>query len=411
MKQLLLAGMAVAALGMASAQTTVRLAGFGGNDTAIVANLLKEVVNPMLAKDNIVATYQGIEGDYSAALLNQLAAGTAADLFYVDVNVANPIFASGRVEPLNNYFSAAERGVFIPSLMQSFTLDGRLYGIPKDFNTLAIQFNKDIFDEAKVPYPNANDTWDTFKDKLRRVQAAVKDVAGLCVVADYARFGAFAHATSWRPFANNGKTVLDANFKRAFTFYTSLVKDGAGRYAQDLGEGWTGGCFGTEKAAVAIEGAWVGGFVKDRAPNMKYGTTFLPLDPQTRNRGNFIYTVSWSMNAASRNKAAAAKVIKALTSTTAQQWVLERGLAIPSRSVLSNNPFFRRPTAEAELNRVVFQGSTRQGGAVLPFGFGKYAGGDWMRPINEALAAVITGKKTVDQAIADAQTALNQVEK
>ncbi len=411
MKRFLVTGLAVAALGMVSAQTTVRLAGFGGDNTAVVSNLLKEVVNPALAKDNIVATYEGIEGDYNAALLNQLSAGTAADLFYVDVNVANPIFASGKVQALNSYFSTAERSAFVTSLMQAFTYNGKLYGIPKDFNTLAIQYNKDLFDEAKVEYPNATDTWDTFKDKLKKVQTAVKNVAGLCVVADYARFGAFAHATGWRPFNAQGKSVLDANFKRAFTFYTSLVKDGAGKFAQDLGEGWTGGCFGTEKAAISIEGAWVGGFVKDKAPNMKYGTTFLPLDPQTKARGNFLYTVSWSMNAGSKNKDAAAKVIKALTSPAAQQWVLERGLAIPSRSALSNNDFFKKPTAESELNRIVFQGSTRQGGAVLPFGFGKYSGGDWMRPINEALAAVITGKKSVDDAIGEAQTALNQLVK
>jgi len=38
-------------------------------------------------------------------------------------------------------------------LIQAFTLNGKVYGIPKDFNTLAIEYNKDIFDEAKVPYP------------------------------------------------------------------------------------------------------------------------------------------------------------------------------------------------------------------------------------------------------------------
>lgn len=32
-----------------------------------------------------------------------------------------------------------------------------------------------------------------------------------------------------------------------------------------------------------------------------------------------------------------------------------------------------------------------------------------MRPINEALQAVITGKKSVDQAIADAQAELNRI--
>jgi multiple sugar transport system substrate-binding protein len=143
---------------------------------------------------------------------------------------------------------------------------------------------------------------------------------------------------------------------------------------------------------------------------MRYSTTFLPLDPVTKKRGDFVFTVSWSMNAQSRNKEAAAKVLKALTSPEAQQWVLERGLAIPSRRALANNPYFQRPGKEPELNRIVFQGSTSQGGVnlVYPFKFRGF-GGDWMRPINEALQAVLTGQKSVDQALRDAQAALDQL--
>lgn len=233
-------------------------------------------------------------------------------------------------------------------------------------------------------------------------------MAELCLVADFARFGTFAFATGWKLFDEKGHTVLDANFRRAFEWYTGLVRQGAARFAQDLGEGWTGGCFGAEKAAVAIEGAWIAGFLRDKAPNMRYRTTFLPLDPVTKKRGNFVFTVSWSLNAVSRNKEAAVKVLKALTSPEAQQWVLERGLAIPSRRALANNPYFQRPGKEPELNRIVFQGSTPQGGNVYPFKFRGF-GGDWMRPISDALQAVITGQKTVDRALQDAQRELDRL--
>lgn len=398
----------LALLGLAFAQTQVRISGWGGTDIAIVSGLLKEVVQPKLDKEGIQVVYQPIEGDYTQWLFNALSAGTAPDLFYVDIFWSESLFATGRVEPLDNYLSRQEVGEFLPNLVQAFTYRGRLYGIPKDFNTLALQFNTDLFDEAGVRYPNQQDTWDTFEAKLREVQSKLKDVAGLCVVPDFARFGAFAFATGWRPFDEKGHTVLDQNFRRAFEWYTGLAKRGAARVAQDLGEGWTGGCFGGEKAATAIEGAWIAGFLRDKAPNMPYRTTFLPLDPVTKKRGNFIFTVSWSLNAASKNKPAAVKVLKALTSPEAQQWVLERGLAIPSRKALANNPYFQRAGKEPELNRVVFQGSLAQGGLVYPFKFQGY-GGDWMRPINEALQAVMTGQKSVDQALKDAQAALDRL--
>ncbi|WP_117238378.1 ABC transporter substrate-binding protein [Thermus sediminis] len=390
------------------AQTQVRISGWGGPDVAIVTGLLREVVQPRLDREGIRVIYEPIEGDYTQWLFNALSAGTAPDLFYVDIFWSESLFATGRVEPLDRYFSRQEIAEFLPNLVQAFTYGGRLYGIPKDFNTLALQFNRDLFDEAGVRYPNQQDTWETFEAKLRQVQTRLGDVAGLCVVADVARFAPFAFATGWRPFDDRGHTVLDGNFRRAFEWYTGLTRRGAARFAQDLGEGWTGGCFGGEKAATAIEGAWIAGFLRDRAPNLRYGTTFLPLDPVTQRRGNFIFTVSWSMNAQSRNKEAAARVLRALTSPEAQQWVLERGLAIPSRRALAQNPYFQRAGREPELNRIVFQGSVAPGGVVYPFKFRGF-GGDWMRPINEALQAVMTGQKTVDQALRDAQVALDRL--
>ncbi|WP_026175137.1 extracellular solute-binding protein [Thermus igniterrae] len=407
MRRIAVLFLALVGLG-ALAQTQVRISGWGGTDIAIVNGLLKDVVQPRMDREGIRVVYEPIEGDYTQWLFNALSAGTAPDLFYVDIFWSESLFATGRVEPLDRYFTPAERGEFLSNLLQAFTYGGRLYGIPKDFNTLALQFNKDLFDEAKVPYPNQQDTWETFEAKLRQVQERLKDVAGLCVVADFARFGAFAFAAGWKPFDEKGHTILDGNFRRAFEWYTGLVRRGAARFAQDLGEGWTGGCFGGEKAATALEGAWIAGFLRDKAPNLRYGTTFLPLDPVSKRRGNFVYTVSWSLNAASKNKEAAVKVLKALTSPEAQQWVLERGLAIPSRRALANNPYFQRPGKEPELNRIVFQGSTPQGGNVFPFKF-RSLGGDWMRPINDALLAVMTGQKGVDQALRDAQAALDRL--
>ena len=60
----------------------------------------------------------------------------------------------------------------IPNLLEGFTIDGQIYGIPKDMNTLAVIYNKDLFDEAGVPYPDENDDWNTFTEKLRRVVEA-----------------------------------------------------------------------------------------------------------------------------------------------------------------------------------------------------------------------------------------------
>jgi len=53
-----LAILALAWLSLASAQTVVKLQGFGGNDTAILSSLVREIVNPALEKEGIRAEYR-----------------------------------------------------------------------------------------------------------------------------------------------------------------------------------------------------------------------------------------------------------------------------------------------------------------------------------------------------------------
>ncbi len=398
--------LAVALLGLvfsaAQAQTTVRIMGYGGGDPAIVQRLLDEVVGQQLADQGITVQYEPIETDYNQVLTNALSAGTAADVFYIPGETAPGIIATGKVLPITDL---VDTSAFIPSLMDVFTVDGQVYGIPKDFNTLAVFYNEDLFDEAGVEYPSAEDDWNTFREKLSAVNDLGDDVYGACIPADFARMGAFAYANGWTPFTDDGTVDLTAPaFVEAFEFYTGLVTDGIAVQPADVGAGWPGDCLAQETAGVAIEGAWIIGFLRDAAPNLPYGATLLPMSPTTGDRGNFIYTVAWGVNADSPNRDAAVAVLEALTSPEAQQFILEEGLAIPSREELSNNPYFQEDSAEAQGNLTVFEGASD--GNVLGFQFGT-VGTDYMGPLNNAMTAVMTGQATAEEALAQAQEELD----
>ncbi len=388
-------------VGMAQAQT-VRIMGYGGSDPAVVQRLLDEVVGAQLAGEGITVQYEPIETDYNQVLTNALSAGTAADVFYIPGETAPGIIATGKVLPITDLVDTSP---FIPSLMEVYTVDGEVYGIPKDFNTLAVFYNEDLFDEAGVEYPSADDDWNTFKEKLRAVNDLGDDVYGACIPADFARLGAFAYANGWTPFTEDGRVDLsDPAFVEAFEFYTGLVTEGLAVQPADIGAGWPGDCLAQERAGVAIEGAWIIGFLRDAAPNLPYGATLLPKSPTTGERGNFIYTVAWGVNADSPNRDAAVRVLEALTSPEAQQFILEEGLAIPSREALADNPYFQEESREAQGNLTVFQGASD--GNVLGFQFGT-VGTDYMGPLNNAATAVMTGQATVEEALAQAQQELD----
>lgn len=393
--KILLAGLSLLALTTAASAVDVRISGWGGAEVALVNGLITDVLAEDLKAADINVVYEPVDGDFSQFITNALSAGTAPDLFYTDIFWSRAAFGTGKVEA-----TTGDTAPFAPNLIEAFTFDGKVMALPKDFNTLALQYNKDVFDDAGVEYPTEDETWATLQDKLVAIHEKLPDVNGICVVPDYARFAAFALGSGWEPFNAEGKTVLDDNFKRAFAWYTGLVPAGAAVAAADVGEGWTGGCFTKELTAVAIEGAWIIGAIRDGAPNLNWGTARIPADPESGEAGNLIFTVGWTVNADSQVKDAAQKVAELLTSEKAQQWVLEQGLALPSRSALVDNPWLQGDTPEQEVNRVVFAGL--EDGNVEPFFFGDL-GGAWMEPINTALNSVLTGESDVDTALAAAQ--------
>ncbi|MCF8009303.1 MAG: ABC transporter substrate-binding protein [Halanaerobiales bacterium] len=391
------------------AATDVRISGFGGIDQNIVEELIANFVEPELQDEGITVSYEPVADNYQSVLLNSLSAGTGADLFYMDIFWAQNVISKGLVEPLDGYMKESDmlaKNDIINSLVEGFTYQGKLYGIPKDFNSLALFYNKDLFDVAGVEYPNRDDTWKTLEEKLAAVTAVDDEFIGMALQPEYARMGAFAYANRWDKFDDQGDTdLLDERFQNAFAWYTGLKDKGLGTMPADIGKGWGGGAFATGKVATCIEGAWILGFLRDQAPNLQYGATLLPKSPITDQRGNFIYTVAWGMNKESKNKEEAFRVLELLTSKEAQQWVLERGLAIPSRKSLADNPYFDKDTAEAKANKVVFEGASN--GHVKPFSFRDY-GGEWMEPVNTALNEVMSGQATLEEALKQAQERLEE---
>ncbi len=393
---------------ISAAKVEVRISGWGGSDQPIIEEMLRKFVNPAMEKEGITVLYEPIADDFQRFIVNALSAKTAPDLFYMDIFWAQSLIKAGQIEPLDKYISGSKilkKEHIISSLLDSFTYQGKVYGIPKDFNTLALFYNKDLFDLAGVDYPNENDTWDTLETKLKKV-STLDGVYGLALQPEFARMGQLAYAAGFEPFDKNGKTDLShPGFKSAFEWYTGLAKSKAGVMPADIGQGWGGGAFATEQVAACIEGAWVVGFLKDQAPNLNYGTTFIPKAPKTRKRGNLIFCVAWGMNKDAKNKGAAFKVLEQLTSPEVQQWILERGLALPSRAAQADNPYFKQNTPEAEANYIVFKGASE--GIVLPFSFRDY-GGRWMDPINEALRSVMSGEYSAAEGIKEAQNRLDQ---
>ncbi|GAA2619004.1 sugar ABC transporter substrate-binding protein [Streptomyces axinellae] len=108
-------------------------------------------------------------GTYWTKLRTACTGGAAPDVFWMNGPNLGLYAAAGQLLPLETEGPDAvvRPGDFPPDLISLYRWKGTQYGVPKDFDTVALWFNKEIFDRAKVDYPD--DTW-TWQDLIANAQ-------------------------------------------------------------------------------------------------------------------------------------------------------------------------------------------------------------------------------------------------
>lgn len=382
----------------------VRLSGWASSpaETALLESLLYRfsVENP-----GIVVKYEPITGDYKQVLLTAIASGTEPDVFYMDIFWWQELASNGVLLPMDDLMtsSAVKKEEFIPALMDAFTYDGKVYGIPKDFNTLGLFYNKALFDKAGLEYPSDDWTWDDLKAaaaKLTDLSDPNKPVYGLGVPADSGRFPAFIF--------QNGGQVMNPDFSEtlldspeavaAAEFYTGFKADGSGALPSDVGEGWQGTVFGKGQFAMVYEGGWLIPYLREQFPNTQYGVVLPPAGPG--GEGNLIFTVAWGISANTKNAAAAWKVVNFLTNEASQKTVLESGFALPSRVSLKDSDYLKNNPASA----AIFRGSLE---GARPYFWGA-VGSDVNDQITKALERIYKENQSITDALAEAAAKIRE---
>jgi multiple sugar transport system substrate-binding protein len=360
----------------------------------------KKIVDDQIAKfkekyPNIDVQIETIVGDYMQKLQTELASNTAPDIFYLDSMPAPQLMSSGVLEPLDDYIKKYNVDVndFEPALLSAFQWDGKTYGLPKDFNTLALFYNKDMFKAAGINEPPK--TWEELRDVAKKL---TKDgVKGLVLSADLARFDAFINQNGGSVYQDGKVTLNLPENAQALDFYVGLItKDKVADTPQNMGEGWNGDAFAAKKAAMAIEGGWMIPFLKEKAPDLNYGIAELPAGKQ---KSTMAFTVAYVMNKNSKHKDEAFKLIEFLTGKEGQQFVVDSGLALPSRKSMQEGFKEKYPERAAFVDGASY---------AVPWQFGLY-GTKVVDAANKACEALIMKQiSSAQQALDNAQKEVGQ---
>jgi multiple sugar transport system substrate-binding protein len=266
--------------------------------------------------------------DITQQLGQAFAGSTPPDVFYVDAARFADYASVGALEAYADKISNLDD--FYPSLRQSFTFDGKVYCVPKDTSTLALEINTDLWQRAGLTDADVPANWDQLTAVAQKIKA--KGVVPLAIGDTRDRIGAFlVQNGGWWTSADGKQPTADtpAN-EAALTYVQGLLKDGLAQFPKQLDTGWGGEAFGKGKAAMTIEGNWIKGAMKADFPAVKYTVHELPAGP-SGTKGTLSFTQCWGIAAKSKYKDQAIKFVEAMTAADQQLEFATAFGVMPSR--------------------------------------------------------------------------------
>lgn len=347
---------------------------------------------------NIKVNWSPIPGDYPTKMRANVASGTVPDVFYLQPAMSSAYISSGKLLNLSPYMArdGVKASDYYSALTNPFVCTGgQVYGLPKDWNSLGVFYNKQMFQAAGLSAPTASWTWDDLKadaQKLTKNPGTPNSVYGIVLSADASRWGAFL-------LANGGSVLNKGGTQAAFNdqagvstldFYASFLKNNTGALPTTVGAPWNGDAFGKQRAAMVIEGGWLIPYMATTYPSVQYGIVPLPMSPSGK-RADLTFTNAWSAYSGTKHPDAAWELVKYMTGSTVQESQLNAGFALPTLQSLANANYF---TSHADV-KVLFDAAS-------------YSYADYYGPQDSAIhSALATAIQEVMLGKQDAQTALN----
>ncbi|PGH46159.1 carbohydrate ABC transporter substrate-binding protein, CUT1 family [Micromonospora sediminicola] len=269
--------------------------------------------------------------DLTQQLGQALAGGTPPDVFYVDAARFADFASVGALEPYGDKVS--NTGDFYESLRTAFTYDGKLYCAPKDFSTLALQINTDLWTKAGLTDADVPTTWDQLTAVSQKIKAKGQVALALGDTRD--RIGAFlVQNGGWLMSADGKQPTADTPENlQALQYVKSLLTNGYAKFPKQLDSGWSGEAFGKGKAVMTIEGNWIKGALQNDFPKVKYKVVPLPAGP--KGQGTLSFTQCWGIAAKSKYKEQAIKFVEAMTAGEQQMAFAKAFGVMPSRQSVS----------------------------------------------------------------------------
>ena len=410
------------ALGMAAALSALALTGCGGGTTAdgkvklsfqlwdkAQREGMESVAHAYMAKNpDVEVDVQVTSWDEywtkldAAAESNQL-----PDIFWMHTNQILKYADYGILADVTDLYDDTEPGYYEEHFSEisrdnAKGSDGRMYGVPKDKDTVCLVYNKEMFDAAELAYPDDTWTW----DDLSGASAQIYDKLG--------KYGFMAYGDDQLGYWNfvyqaGGHILTEDKTKAGFTdpatrkgmeFYIGLQKEPWCPDQNYYAETAPATAFMSEQGSMYLEGNWNLMSMMESNKDMtgKWDVAVLPKCPDPISgdgRATISNGLCYSTGAKGKKLEYAKDFLKFAGSEEGQRVQGESGAAIPAYTGLENtwvkafDKFDRKPDVQKCVDMFPY-GVQSVNNATRP---------NWKTQINDTLLKIYSGELSLDDGL------------
>ena len=194
---------------------------------------IQTICDEWTATSGIPVSVEVVDWDNYWTLLEAGASGgQMPDVFWMHSQYSEKYMDQGILLDLTDYIEKDENtdlANYYPEIVELYQYDGHTYALPKDYDTIGLWYNKDMFDEAGIAYPDETWTWETLHDVAAQLTKEDGSQYGLTGNTDANQEGYYNAIYSYGGYViNDAKDKSgydDENSLKAMEMYAGLVKD------------------------------------------------------------------------------------------------------------------------------------------------------------------------------------------
>lgn len=302
-------------------RTVVQFASWGSKSEI---DILKPILSDFEKENSgIKVDFMHIPQNYFQKIHLLFASNTAPDVIFIN-NLYLPIYANaGVLEELEK-----PSQTFYPQAIQAMSWKNKLYAIPRDISNLVIFYNKDMFKQKGVPYPNNN--W-TFDDFLKTAQKLTdKNTFGISFEED---------PYFYLPYLmSNGGGILPDEISKpesqdSINFYADLRnKYHVAPQKSESASATMAQMFLQKKLGMYLSGRWM---IPKFRETCEFDWDIVEFPRGTKGSIVQLDASGWAISKSSKHKEEALKLVNYLSSKASSERFVKSGLIVPARKDVS----------------------------------------------------------------------------